>query len=223
MQLAELGASHDQVVPVLTYDVETCAEMAIAGIDTADQAEQLVEVATGTDWGHLLAWFDEQDATIYLRGSVQNAAEGEELVRQELPAVVADHLKDQRLNLSDGLALRQVRGTDGPISAQSFALAVALDSAQFALPSAEDSIDFELTTQNGGIEPIVVPETDVRSDELRDADPEARPGLAAELGYRHVCEQIESLLLEHITSLLLEHITAVDRVAHCTATHVAIA
>lgn len=212
MQLADLAQTHDQAVPALTYDVEPFAWMTIAGHYTADEAAQLLEVATGTDWGHLLGWFEGEDATIYLRGGVQDAVEGEELVGQELPAFVTDHLDDQRVRLPDDLVLREIRGTQGPINAQSFALAFALDSAQFELPSVEDSISFELTTQNGGVEPIVLLETEVRSDELGAADPDDRPGIAAELGYRQVCAEIESLLMEHITDT--------DRVAHCTATHV---
>lgn len=212
MQLADLAEAHDQAVPALTYDVEPFAGITIAGNYAADEAAQLLEVATGTDWGHLLAWFEAEDATIYLRGGVQDAAEGEELMGQELPAFVTDHLDDQRVRLPDDLALQEIRGTQGPINAQSFALAFALDAAQFDLPSAEDSISFELTTQNGGVEPMVVLETDMRSDELRAAEADDRPGIAAELGYRQVCAEIESLLMEHITGT--------DRVAHCTATHV---
>lgn len=53
-------------------------------------------------------------------------------------------------------------------------------------------------------------ETDAQSEELHDADPDDRPGLAAELGDQEVCEQVS----------VMEHITGLDRVARCGASHV---
>ena len=111
-------------------------------------------------------------------------------------------------------AVQRIEGREGPIPPERISLAFALDDVAELLPDPGDSLTYDLSTEWVEGEARVRIDTEVRADVLREAEPDERPALAAELGYTAVCDRVSDLAAEHVTEA--------GASTHCTATHVEI-
>ncbi|MFT0847313.1 hypothetical protein VR010_06090 [Actinomycetaceae bacterium L2_0104] len=215
LDLTDLRVEHGENVPVLEFETpDTWANLTFAGSAAEEATGQLVETAAGGDWSSITVWAQTDEPRVLLSTGVSSAEEGAALTTRELPPYIADNLDSQRVALPDGHAVQLIEGREGPIHPELFSLAFALDDVAELLPDPGDSLTYDLSTEWVEGEPRVRIDTEVRADVLREAEPDERPALAAELGYTAVCGRVSDLAAEHVTEAVAS--------THCTATHVEI-
>lgn len=212
-ELAALADQHGEEVPPMGYTAPF-GHVTIAGVYRPAEAEEVLETVADGAWSSIAVWARGDDPVVQLRGTAENAQEGERLVASALPGYVSDHLTSERIELPDGHVVSRLDGRDGPIDPRTVELAFELSPLAEDLPSPEDKLSIALSTEHEGDGSTVMVRASVESDELRSADPEDRPALAERLGHREVCDRIARLADRHLAS--------VDHRTSCTAMHVEI-
>ena len=211
--MIEVAATHEQPLPGFDFSSNDLHFSLVASGDlTADFAADGIDVALRDGWGSVSIFGGESGNSAYLSGGVTTTDAAIQLVTTPLPASIQDALSRTRLTVAEISENSDITGSDSMISVDAINAAAAIEPLVTATPTADGSANYDLTSSLADGMPNIDIRIEVRAEGLNDAEPEDRPGIAADLGYTDFCHDIEDAAADAIADSALSF--------RCVATHV---